>query len=389
MVAGKKNRQNLDQVAGSFHQHRAVLDWCIPLVNYRRSVILSLLSLPVGLVAERNFRSLPRLQSQSAAGQLPALSIIIPARDEEQNLQGLLPSLLSLAYPGQLEILLVDDHSTDSTRQVAADFGVSVLRLEQELPQDWKGKPYACHQGAISANGEWLLFTDADTVHAPESVSSAVFYALQANLDGLSLFLKHQPVSWLDNLALDTAFAGLFASWHASKFLLNGQFILVRRDVYFNSGGFASVRGEMLEDVALGNLLRSRGYRFQIMNAASLARVRMYRSSQHMFLGLSRLGSGVLGWQGLWAGLTTLYITGLVSPLVVLVGVIRGSLKWFWLPVSWGSAALSLLPWSRRSGSGWMALLAPLGGLVILFSALLGLSSRISKKGIPWKGRRV
>jgi chlorobactene glucosyltransferase len=357
--------------------------------HFRRSVFLSILSFPIGLIAERNYRRLPRLQSQPVTGQLPALSIIIPARNEEQNLQGLLPSLLSLAYPGQLEILLVDDHSTDSTTRVATDFGVSVLRLEQELPHDWKGKPYACHQGALSANGEWLLFTDADTVLAPGCVSSAVLYAEQAELDGLSLFLKHQTVSWLDNLALDTAFAGLFASWHASKFLLNGQFILVRRDVYFNSGGFASVRSEMLEDVALGNLFRSRGYRFQIMNAANLARVRMYRSSQHMFLGLSRLGSGVLGWQGLWAGLTTLYITGLVSPLVVLVGVIRGRLKWFWFPISWGSAALSLFPWSRRSGSGWMALLAPLGGLVILFSALLGLSSRISKKGIPWKGRRV
>ncbi|MFL7891928.1 MAG: glycosyltransferase [Anaerolineales bacterium] len=359
------------------------------MAHYRKSVFLSVLSLPIGLAAERNFRRLPRLQAQPIINQLPALSIIIPARDEAQNLHSLFPSLVTLDYPGDIEILLVDDHSSDSTAQVAASFGVRVLSLEEELPQGWKGKPFACHQGALNTTGEWILFTDADTVHSSCGIPSAVYYAIQLRLDGVSLFLKHQPASWLERLTLDTAFAGLFANWHASRFLLNGQFILVRREVYFRSGGFESVRNEMLEDVALGNLMETSGYRFQMMNGGNAAHVRMYSSYENMFQGLSRLGSGMLGWQGIWAGLTVLYVTAVVSPLVTLPGVLKGKLKWFWFPVSWGSATLSLFPWSRRSGSGKLALLAPLGGVIILSSALLGLLSRLFKRGIPWKGRPV
>lgn len=359
------------------------------LAVYRRSVILSLLAAPLGMLAERNFRRLPRLTSQEPSANLPSLSIIIPARDEAKNLHSLLPSLVSLDYPGEYEILLVDDHSTDTTPQVASSYGVQRLSLDQVLSQDWKGKPFACHQGALNTNGQWLLFTDADTVHTPSGIRTAVEYALQNNLDGLSLFLEHEATSWLDSLALDTAFAGLFASWHASKFLLNGQFILIRREVYFDCGGFESVRSEVLEDVALGNLVKSRGFRFQIMNGGKVARVRMYPNYGNMFHGLSRLGSGILGWQGIWAGLTALYITSLVSPLLCIPGVISGKLKWFWLPITWISASLSLLPWTRRSGNAKIALLAPLGALVILVSALFGLLYRLLGKGIPWKGRLV
>lgn len=357
--------------------------------NYKRSVLLSLLSLPLGYIAERNFQRLPHLTDIPSSGECPSLSIIIPARDEMHNLSGLLSSLESLRYPGNFEILLVDDHSSDNTTQVAESYGIRVLSLQQELPSGWKGKTYACHQGALIANGDWLLFIDADTLHTKEGIPRAVFYAERTNLDGLSLFLEHQASSWVDSLALDTAFAGLFTGWHAAKYLLNGQFILVRREVYFESGGFEAVRNEMLEDVAFGKLVETNGYHFQIMNGGNVAKVRMYRSYEKMFQGLSRLESGLLGWQGFWAGLTALYVTALVSPLITLVGVLSARLKWFWFPITWCSAALSLLPWSRRSGIGRMAFLAPLGSLIVLVSALFGLISRITGKGVRWKGRIV
>ncbi len=367
----------------------ALIDRWIQLVNYRIPVLFSILSLPLGLLAEMNFRRLPSLPKKIPPREFPSLSIIIPARDESHNLQVILPSLLDIRYPGQLEILVVDDHSSDNTYGIAQSYGVRVLRLDQELPRGWRGKPYACHQGALMANGDWFLFTDADTVHTKSGIARSVCYAEQANLDGFSLFIKNQASSWIHILALDAAFAGLFAGWRDSNSMLNGQFILIHRRAYIDSGGFESVRNEALEDVALGNLLEKLGYRLEIMKGDDIARVHMYDSHKLMFYGLSRLGAGTLRWQGVWAGLTALHVTALVSPLTISLGVLFGKLQWFWFPVAWSTASLSLLPWSRRSGTGKLAILAPLGGLIILVTALFGLVSRIIGTGVFWKGRKV
>jgi cellulose synthase/poly-beta-1,6-N-acetylglucosamine synthase-like glycosyltransferase len=336
-----------------------------------------------------NFRRLPSLPATNPDCVFPSLSIIIPARDEMHNLQVVLPSLLNVHYPGLLEILVVDDHSSDNTSKIVESYGVKMLRLMNGIPPGWKGKPFACHQGALQAKGNWLLFTDADTVHTKGGIARAICHAQRANLDGLSLFLEQQAASRINGLALDAAFAGLFAGWGTANSILNGQFILVRREIYFDSGGFAAVRNEALEDVAFGNRLATQGYRLQIMKGDNIAGVNMYASHKQMFLGLSRLGAGTFQWQGLWTGFTALHVAALVSPLITLIGVLCGRLKWLWLPITWSTASLSLLPWSRRSGNGKLALLAPLGALVVLLSALFGLVSRSIGIGIPWKGRKV
>lgn len=353
------------------------------------SALISSLALPLGLLAEMNFRRLPSLPATNPDCVFPSLSIIIPARDEMHNLQVVLPSLLNVHYPGKSEIFVVDDHSSDDTFPVAGSYRVKILRLTGGIPSGWKGKPYACHQGALMAKGDWLLFTDADTVHTKGGIARAICYAQRTNLDGLSLFLEQQSTSRIISIALDAAFAGLFAGWRTASSMLNGQFILIQREAYFDSGGFASVRDETLEDVALGNLLTKRGYRLQIMKGDDVAGVHMYDSHIHMFNGLSRLGAGTLRWQGLRAGMTALHLTALVSPLITLIGVLLGRLKWFWFPITWSTASLSLLPWSRRSGNGKLALLAPLGALVVLLAALFGIVSRSIGIGIPWKGRKV
>ena len=117
----------------------------------------------------------------------------------------------ALRYPGQYELIVVDDNSTDDTAAVAAAWGARVVS-PRHLPPGWKGKPHACHQGALAAGGEWLLFTDADTIHPPDGAGtrSGLRHARQG-LDGLSLFLKQECRNLVDRLALTTAFAGLFA----------------------------------------------------------------------------------------------------------------------------------------------------------------------------------
>jgi len=358
------------------------------LFDYRRSAAMTFLALPLGLRAERLYQNLPRISSIDILQRLPSLSIIIPARNEEANLSVLLPSLCSLRYPGPLEILVVDDQSTDQTAAVAQAHGAGLLRLDH-LPSGWLGKPFACHQGAQAAQGEWLLFTDADTVHAPDGPAQAVAYALQERLDGLSCFLQQDCQLWGDRLALAAAFAGLFSGYQQDKPHFNGQYILLKREAYLGSAGFSAVRNIFLEDLALGDRLRHIGYRVPILRGEDLASVRMYPDSHHLFQGLSRLGVGALHWSGASSLLTILFISAVMSPLIVLVGVLRGKMRFRWLAITWCASSLSMLPWSKRIASPAWALLAPLGALLVQIAAIYGLLARLFGRGLTWKERKV
>ncbi len=219
----------------------------------------------LALLADRRYRRLPVLQLASAKDPLPALSIVVPARNEAPNLARLLPSFGRVVYPGQLEIIIVDDGSVDATSRIAQEAGVRVIRLDH-LPDGWLGKPHACHQGALEARGEWLLFTDADTCHDPAGPAAAVSFALCNRLDGLSAFLRQKTHGPWDQLPLLVIFAGLFAGLSAKNPVLNGQYILLKKDVYEASGGFAAVRRQPLEDLALGRRLHKLGYHVPVLS---------------------------------------------------------------------------------------------------------------------------
>jgi chlorobactene glucosyltransferase len=357
-------------------------------LGWRSLAAFTFLAPPLALRAERAYRALPALKVLASEGTLPSLSIIVPARNEAENLSRLLPSLCALRYPGEYEVVIVDDNSTDDTSAIADSFGARVVRL-RGLPPGWHGKPHACHQGARVARGDWLLFTDADTIHAPDGPAQAVSSAIARQLDGLSLFLDQECRNLAERLALSTAFAGLFAGLSREATLLNGQYVLLRRDVYERSGGFSAVRGEMLEDVALGRHLRSHGYRVPVMHGYGAARVRMYRSTTQMWHGLTRLGSGSLRWTGPGALATAAYVTAVMSPLLALIGVLARRLDLRWLPVTWAVASSSMTPWARRFGSPALAVVAPAGALLVQVAAIWGLGSRLMGRGIRWKGRKV
>lgn len=356
--------------------------------DWRRAAILSFLALPFSLRAERTYQEMPRLGPIRTNGPLPMLSIIVPARDEEENLRSLLPSLRVHEYPGPCEVIVVDDNSTDQTAAVASAMGARVLRLNH-LPDGWKGKPHACHQGALAARGEWLLFTDADTVHAPGGPARSVSHALQHGFDGLSVFVKQACKGSLDRLALTAAYAGLFAGANPQEALLNGQYILLHRDVYAASGGFEAVRNVALEDVAFGRQLRNLGYQVPMLLGEDVAEVQMYDTVSEVWHGMNRLSADSLRWTGLRGLATALFITALMSPLVTLAGVLVGQLNRKWLPATWLAVAVSMFPWAKRFGSPWWSGLAPIGAFFVQLAAVWGILNRVVGRGVRWKGRRV
>ena len=356
--------------------------------DWRRNATLTFAAMPLSLWAERSYQAMPRLSHLTVRGPLPMLSIIVPARNEAHNLVHLLPSLQKLRYPGPIEVIVVDDNSTDGTSFVARAYGARALCLNH-LPGGWNGKPNACHRGAQAAQGQWLLFTDADTVHQPDSAAQAVDHAIRNRLDGLSLFLRQDCSGWIDRLALTAAYAGLFAGAQPQDMLLNGQYVLLRRDVYEASGGFTSVRGEALEDLALGAHLRTLGFNVPMMLGEEAASVRMYENTAQLWYGMNRLGADSLRWSGLRALWTALFVTALMSPLVTLIGVLFGGLDRRWLPASWAAASIPMIPWAGRFGNALWAAASPIGALFVQAAAVSGIINRVLGRGLKWKGRRV
>lgn len=227
------------------------------------------------------------------------LSVIVPARNERKCVEECLRSLVAQQEEGwrlgqEWEILLVDDHSTDQTRAIAESVpGVTVMEAPK-LERGWTGKNNAVWAGAQAAKGEWLLFTDADTMHEPGSASRAVVEAERHQVAMLS-FSPRQIVRGLWQRALmPLVFSELAMTYSLAKVndpqkhlaAANGQFLLVRRDVYFANGGHEAVKNAVLEDVALAQVVKrlKQGLRFRY--APEAVATRMYRS----------LGAMVEGW---------------------------------------------------------------------------------------------
>ena len=197
----------------------------------------------------------------------PEVTIVVPARNEEANLGDCLRSLTSqtgVAY----EIVVVDDGSTDRTREIAGSFaGVRVIS-PSPLPPGWTGKNNAVVAGAAVARGSWLLFTDADTAHLPKSLARALAEAKREEADLLSYSPQQIVLSLAERVVMPVVFAELAAEYPPAKVrdqssgivAANGQYILVRRAAYDAVGGHATVAGEILEDVALAKAFRRAGY---------------------------------------------------------------------------------------------------------------------------------
>jgi GT2 family glycosyltransferase len=215
------------------------------------------------------------------------VSVLVPARNEARSVGACLASLRAQTHP-DLEIVAVDDASTDGTGAVLADAAASdarvrVVRLEGP-PPGWTGKNFALHTAVGLAHGRWLCFTDADTVHAPESVARAVGFAEAHGLALLSLTSRQLTATFWERVVQPIVF-GLLDQWFPLRHVndpasplaaANGIFILVRRDAYDAAGGHRRVAGEVLEDVALARNVKAAGGRIAFVDGADLVAARMY-----------------------------------------------------------------------------------------------------------------
>ena len=194
----------------------------------------------------------------------------------------------------------------------------------------------------------------------------------------------------LDSLALTAAFAALFAGLPRNDLSLNGQYILLRREVYEKSGGFSAVRQEPLEDLAFGHHLYKQGYHLPMYRGEQIAAVAMYHTVGQLWRGMTRLGAGALRWSGAGNLLTVLFITAVMTPLLVSLLIVKQPTYPPSGCRSHGRAAiLGMIPWAKRFGPLWFVALAPIGALFVQSSAMWGLAKRLCGQNIIWKGRAV
>jgi chlorobactene glucosyltransferase len=239
---------------------------------------------------------------------LPDVAIIVPARNEIANIAACLEGLAGQSgLSGGSSIIVVDDASQDGTGQAVARAARDDPRIEPieagDLPAGWMGKPYACWQGALHAQTEWLCFVDADVRASPELVDTALTTATRQRIDMLSLNPLQELGSFWERLIIPAGLVAIACTTDlrpiddptSPEVSANGQFILIRRAVYFAVGGHAAVRGEVCEDKALAGRVKHGGWRYRMLGAEHLARTRMYTGLAALWEGLGKNAIEIIG----------------------------------------------------------------------------------------------
>ena len=319
----------------------------------------------------------------------PQVSVIIPARNEEANLGTCLESLMDQDQLS-FEIIVVNDHSTDRTKEIAQSFpGVQVIDADP-LPTGWTGKNNAVATGARAARTNWFLFTDADTIHLPGSLPRALREARENGADLLSYSPEQIAVTFWEKAVLPVVFAELARQYPPSKVsdpkspeaAANGQYILVKRDAYEAVGGHAAVASAILEDVALARAIKASGCKIRFRYAADSVRTRMYRNFRQLREGWTKNLALLFPRPG-WLALGTLLLW---ASLWVVVWAANIGNRWW----NGAAAAVFVLLYLRlqRSNFAWdRNILGVLVGMP-MFAYLLLRSKRAHAKGnVSWKGR--
>jgi chlorobactene glucosyltransferase len=368
------------------------------------TALLLLIGMSVRLIANLRYLREAWQLARRPPSQSPRVSVLTPARNEVATIEACVTSLMRQRYP-DVEVIVLDDGSTDGTGQLldslqARNPDLKVIHSTDDPPHGWNGKSYACHLLAQHATGDWLLFTDADTVHLPYSIQYGVAQAQRLAVDLLSAFPYQQTGTWSERIVVSfivdflprvsVDFRGLWRGT-SKTVLANGQYLLARASSYYAIGGHASLHDALIDDFALARRFRQCAYKAALVDGASQLQCRMYHSFREVQVGFAK---NVLG--------------------ALTAASLKRRARW-WAPLfAWGYACIFVIPFfnllfSQSRGLAiveiaWLLLLRGLAGwsirrplseilttpLAAWFVMALGLDSlyrRWRNRTVMWKGR--
>lgn len=330
--------------------------------------------------------------ASSGSGLAATVSVVIPARNEERNLPRLLASLAAQVEP-PLEVLVVDDDSDDRTPALARAGGVGVVE-SGPVPDGWLGKPWACQRGVDAASGERLLFLDADTWMAPDGIARLVAAQIDLAPAGLlSVQPFHQVERAYEQLSavcnvVPVLASGMAAPGDPRPSVAFGPCLVTGADALAASGGFAAVRGEIVEDAALARAYRAAGRPVRCLGGGATVAFRMYPDG---------VGSLVEGWtKNLSGGAMRVAPPALIGAVLWVTAGLSVSLEAVTDPApavlaAYLAIAVQLWWMLRRLGSfHWLtAALFPLPLLAFVALFLRSMLLRLARRPVAWRGRRI
>lgn len=358
-----------------------------------------------------NWRRLRRLDRYPPSPAEPRVSVLVPARNEERHIRDCVASLLAQDY-GNLEVVVLNDHSTDRTAAILAELqhegppaAAGRLRVLEgaDLPEGWLGKHWACQQLAGAATGELILFTDADTRHGPASVRRGVAALAAEAADLLTALPYEETVTWAEKLIVPVVpwsiltFLPLAVAYRTRSPAFSatiGQYMLFRKSAYDAIGGHAAVAADPVDDIALGRRIKAQGLRWRVADATRDVRCRMYHNAREVFEGFSKnlfasFGNRVLPFLFVWLWLEVVYLL----PVGVLLARLFGA------PVPGSDVGLALAGVAAGLASwgmshlrfGFPARLIPFYPLTMLLALAIALRSvALVRRGrTTWKGRTL
>jgi glycosyltransferase involved in cell wall biosynthesis len=377
------------------------------LIVYAALAAIWPIRLVVVLIVERFIHYLTP-ESPRFAADPPLVSAIIPAKDEEGTLADCLRTVCAQTYP-RLEILVVDDRSTDATPEIARRFAEADRRVRvitiKELPGGWTGKTHGLQSAASQARGDWFWFIDSDTRHEPDSLSIVMEYARREGAAMASVLPEMRCETFWERVVQPLAGVVLMQSFplpivnnDKSKLAFaNGQYILIEREAYESVGGHTAVRDKFVEDIYLASRVKEAGFPIRVAIARGIGSTRMYTSLPSLVRGWSRIlydATRRNPWRLAWKAIDPLVFSqpahvALVAAIVLLLTGVGGPFAWWLLGLSLlhhAFAALTLWRLYRLSAAGAREVVwYPLAGLIIDWIVARSIRSCLTGR-VTWRG---
>ena len=334
------------------------------------------------------------------------ISVLIPARNEEDKIGSCLKSLICQTYVN-LEIIVLNDNSSDGTAQIVHQFAKNDSRVSlingEELPLGWGGKNWACHQLCIAASGEYILFLDADTIFEKNTIESALQESIDNDVDLLTLIPKRSTATILETAMFPFMNWAIF-SWLPMKIAhsLNnsylsatfGQFMLFKKDAYIKIGGHKKLRDNAIDDFQLGRFIKKSKLKWMLLDGTDMVESLPYTNKRDAMNGISRSVFPALNYS-----VTTLLVFSIILlcitfiPLITvgygLMGTFNNNEYWtisvfslFVISISW------TLTCRRFNYSLFLVPFFPICVLVMIAVAYHSMLATIFQTTV-WKGRNL